>query len=396
MDLDFIPSSSPEQPGLIIRDPYRYSDAVLVVPPALVQFLEFFDGERTEADLRETLFRVSGRLDLGQIAEQLATALNSAGFLENGAFEAMRDGRRAAFAALPVREAVHAGASYPDNSVEVREGLEAFMRAAPEAAERDGKLLGIAAPHVSFEGGWRCYASAYGLLRPEHRERTFVILATSHYGEPETFGLTRKSFATPLGKAQADTGLVDWLEANGGPAVRMEDYCHSFEHTVEFQVLFLQHMMGPGVRVLPILCGSYAHSLINGGAPEDDDGVRRFLDALAEMREREGNRLLWVLGVDMAHMGARYGDQFAARAGEGAMEEVAARDSERLERINAGDAAGFWETLRPNHDDLKWCGASSFYTFLKAAPEARGRTLLYEQWNIDEQSVVSFAGMEFE
>ena len=51
--------------------------------------------------------------------------------------------------------------------------------------------------------------------------------------------------------------------------------------------------------------------------------------------------------------------------------------------------------MQENHDDLKWCGSSPLYTFLKAAPAARGDLLRYEQWNIDEKSVVSFAGMAF-
>ena len=34
-------------------------------------------------------------------------------------------------------------------------------------------------------------------------------------------------------------------------------------------------------------------------------------------------------------------------------------------------------------------------TFLKTAPRARGELLRYEQWNIDERSVVSFAGVAF-
>ena len=67
----------------------------------------------------------------------------------------------------------------------------------------------------------------------------------------------------------------------------------------------------------------------------------------------------------------------------------------RPTRINAGDAGGFWELVRANRDDLKWCGASPFYTFLKTAPRARGELLHYEQWNIDDASVVSFAGMAF-
>ena len=77
------------------------------------------------------------------------------------------------------------------------------------------------------------------------------------------------------------------------------------------------------------------------------------------------------------------------------MSEVSARDERRIERINALDAGGFWDLVRENHDDLKWCGSSPFYTFLKTAPKARGELLNYEQWNIDEKSVVSFAGMGF-
>jgi hypothetical protein len=77
------------------------------------------------------------------------------------------------------------------------------------------------------------------------------------------------------------------------------------------------------------------------------------------------------------------------------MEEVAGRDRARIERMNAGDARGFWDLVQENRDDLKWCGSSPIYTFLKAVPEARGKLHRYEQWNIDERSVVSFAGMSF-
>jgi hypothetical protein len=343
---------------------------------------------------------------VGEIVRQLTDTLSSAGFLEDDAFAAMRDQRRRAFAENPVRDPAHAGSAYPAETEPLRETMANYMQ--PDqwggpgypASSRvrlpsSDNLFGIAAPHVSPDGGWRSYRAAYSLLRPEHRDRTFVILATSHYGEPQTFGLTRKSFVTPLGTAASDAPLVDWLAARGGDAVVMEDYCHSFEHTVEFQVVFLQHVLGPDVRILPILCGSFARSILAGGQPEDDDRVKRFLDALGELRDREGDRLFWILGVDMAHMGARYGDQFTASAGEGLMTEVAARDQARMDRIAASDARGFWDLVQPDRDPLKWCGSAPFYSFLKAAPRSKGELLHYEQWNIDAQSVVSFAGMAF-
>jgi AmmeMemoRadiSam system protein B len=388
-----MPSPSKEHPGLFIRDPYRYSDAMLIIPPPLVACLECFDGSQTELDLRQRLVQLTGDLNVGQLQEHLQQTLSSAGFLEDDTFARLQQERVQEFAASPVREPAHAGSAYPAEPKALEETMVRYMDGAARPAA-DG-VFGIAAPHVSPEGGWQSYRAAYSLLGPEHRERTFIILATSHYGEPETFGLTRKRFATPLGEAVTDQALVDRLAEQGGDAVRMEDYCHSFEHTVELQLIFLQHQLGPGVRIVPILCGPFAHSLLNGGKPEHDDKVKRFLDALGELGEREGRQAFWILGVDMAHMGARYQDNFHARADEGMMAAVGTRDQARIDRINACDSAGFWDLVGENRDDLKWCGSAPFYTFLKAVPQARGELLRYEQWNIDERSVVSFAGMSF-
>jgi predicted class III extradiol MEMO1 family dioxygenase len=94
-------------------------------------------------------------------------------------------------------------------------------------------------------------------------------------------------------------------------------------------------------------------------------------------------------------MGRRYGDPLAARVGQGEMLAVEQRDRARIERMETGDARGFWDLTSDNGDDLKWCGSAPIYTFLKAVPHARGRLRQYQQWNIDPESVVSFAGMSF-
>jgi AmmeMemoRadiSam system protein B len=388
-----MPSPAPDRPGLLIRDPFRYSDITLIVPPALVPSLQCFDGEQTDLDLKAMLVRATGDLGTTELATHLIDTLSNAGFLENETFERMKDERQRSFAATPKREAVHAGGAYPDEIEPLRATLNRYMSAA-EAAQADG-LVGIAAPHVSPEGGWQSYRAAYGMMSPAYSERTFVILGTSHYGEPERFGLTRKPFVTPFGETSVDVTLVDGLEGQAASAIRMEDYCHAVEHSIEFQVLFLQHLYGPQIRILPILCGPYAHSIYLGGKPEQDENVQRFLGALGELAAREGPRLFWVLGIDMAHIGRRYGDSFTARADQGAMLEIAARDRGRIDRVTAGDAEGFWNLVQEKRDDLKWCGSSPLYTFLKAVPQARGHLLRYEHWNIDEQSVVSFGGIAF-
>lgn len=391
-NLDFMPSPVPERPGLLIRDPYRYSDATLIIPPPLVECLELFDGERTELDLRAALVSLTGDLRVGDLVEHLVRTLSEAGFLENEVFAALRDKRIRSFRNAPVREAAQAGSAYPEDAAALRAMLARCLDGVTPLA---GPLVGVAAPHVNPEGGWECYRLAYGALGPESRDRTFVILGTSHFGETDRFGLTRKPFRTPLGQTRSRPDLVEWLASRAPQAVLLEDYCHAVEHSIEFQVLFLQYLYGPQITILPVLCGSYSAAAAPASRPEDNEAVGQLLEALRELGQREGDGLLWVLGVDLAHMGRRYGDRFAARAMEGRMKAVAEADRRRLERIEEGDADGFWSLVQQEQDPLKWCGASVLYTFMKAVPGARGRLLRYQQWNIDEQSVVSFAAIAF-
>ena len=392
-----MPSPVEDRPGLLIRDSFRYSDAVLIIPPPLVQCLTCFDGQQTRLDLRAMLVEISGQLEVGDIEEQLIDVLTRSGFLEEETFHSMKENREREFAGASVRQPSHAGSAYPERPEELRKTMRQWLDGAwaETPNTRRGNLLGIAAPHVSPGGGFESYRAAYRLLAPFYKDRTFVILGTSHYGAPERFGLTRKPYVTPWGESRTNVLLVDELTRQAPGAIATEDYCHAVEHSIEFQVLFLQSIFGPDISVLPILCGSYAHSIYRGGKPEENDDVNRFLGALGEIGARDADRLLWVLGIDMAHMGRRYGDGFEARANENEMLGVGARDKQRMERVAAGDAVGFWDHVQENHDDLKWCGSSPVYTFLKVMPDARGSIEKYEQWNIDPQSVVSFAGMSF-
>jgi MEMO1 family protein len=415
IDLDIMPSPVREQPGLLIRDPFHYSSATLVVPPVLARCLGCFDGAQTEADLRAALARLTGQVDVSEPARHLVQTLGDAGFLDDDTFAAMRDARHAAFAAAPARAPAHAGSGYPDAAAPLTETLDGYLAraaktpsaaAAPSRAKtapraKAGALVGIAAPHVSPEGGVASYAAAYGALPKDLGERTFVILGTSHYGEPDRFGLTRKPFATPFGATLTDARLVDRLARAAGAAALVEDYCHAVEHSIEFQIVFLQHLFGPRVRILPILCGPFVEGPVAGKPPEASAAVARFLGALGDLAAREAERFCFVLGVDMAHVGRRYGDPLRARAGEGPLVTVEARDRARLARLEAADAAGFWDLVREGgtpetgYDDLKWCGSAPFYTFARAVPDARGQLLHYEQWNIDDASVVSFGALAF-
>jgi AmmeMemoRadiSam system protein B len=390
MDLDIMLSPVTDRPGLLIRDRLRYSDTTLIIPPYLIPALLLLDGTRTKLDLQAELARSLGTPEIGNAIGHLLEALSQAGFLEDETYAKLKQGRILAFTESPVRQAAHAGSAYPAEIGPLRDLMQHYLDGA--APTRKG-IMGIAAPHVSPQGGWQSYRAAYQELTPDLRDRTFVVLGTCHYGQPGKFGLTHKPFQTPFGKTRIDQTLVAELEAQ--PAALLEDYCHAIEHSIEFQVVFLQAIYGADVRILPLLCGPFANTMHADEFPEDDEHVKRFLEALREIAEREKQRLFWVLGVDMAHMGTRFGDTFAAHADRDEMSLVRERDMLRIERMNASDARGFWNLIKENRDDLKWCGSSPIYTFMKVVPQARGTLHRYQQWNIDEKSVVSFAGISF-
>jgi AmmeMemoRadiSam system protein B len=386
-----MPSPDAERPGLFIRDPYHYSDATLLVPPQLVPALEWFDGHSSTLDLRAELVRITGEIQVGDIEKHLFDALNEAGFLENERYLTLKGQVEAEFATERIRAANFADSGYPATLPKLKALLD------QEIGSLAGKpgTVAIAAPHASPNGGWGTYRAAYQALPPLAEKATIVILGTSHYGAPEKFGLTHKSFNTPFGDAQTNTALVAELGQMASDAVTMEDYCHAVEHSIEFQVIMLQHIYGPEVQILPILCGPFVKSIYESGMPEDTPRVARFFDVLGNIAAREGKRLSWVLGVDMAHMGQRYSDPLRATANIGEMLAIEQRDRERISKIAEADIKSYWSLVQERKDDLKWCGSAPFYTFMKVMPGLKGELLDYHQWQIDPHSVVSFGALRF-
>jgi AmmeMemoRadiSam system protein B len=397
-DIEILPSPVEERPGVILRDSFRYTDAILLIPSPWVRALLLLDGTNTLRDIQTSLTRSQGgQLVPESVVAQFVDTLRGNGFLDSPEFHRMRERRHEEFRQSDSRNPSHSGAAYPDSAAELTEQFaEEFgiVRGKKEGPSKPD-LIGIAAPHASPGGAVASYGAAYRSLNPELASKTFVILGTSHYGAPSMFGLTRKPYVTPLGRAHVDTGLLDRLIRKSGNSVELEDYCHAIEHSIEFQVVFLQHALGPGIRILPILCGP----IFQQAQGPDDPKVQRFVEGLAELAASERDQIFWVLGVDMAHVGARYGDQVVAQAGQGRMNHVRTQDRARIDLICKGDAAGFAQLVQPHADQLKWCGYSPFYVFLRAMelarPGLRGNALEYEQWNIDAQSVVTFAAMEF-
>ena len=88
--LDILLSPVPEKPGLLFRDPFRYTEEILIIPPLLAAGLSFFDGESTALNVQIHLSKLAGQLIPGEVIQSLVDALDQNGFLETEEFERMR------------------------------------------------------------------------------------------------------------------------------------------------------------------------------------------------------------------------------------------------------------------------------------------------------------------
>ncbi len=395
MDLDFQPSPAADQPGLLIRDSFHFSDTTLIIPPYLLRFLTFFDGQHTRSQLLSEIGKVASRENSPRLEAHLRDTLESAGFLHGPRFDALKSQALKAFQQAPVRVSSHAGAAYPADAAELRQYLGGNLRAHRNGHAGSSAPLAIAAPHISFEGGWQSYAAMISMLESANPDSLFVVMGTSHYGEPGRLGLTAKPFETPLGTTRAEPELAAALCAACPDAVVEEDYCHAIDHSVEFHVMLLQYAVRPDVRVLPLLVGAYIEPMRTGGLPQDSPALHQAFQALRSIASEANSNLVWLLSVDMAHMGRRYGDDFSANALSGKMASVEELDRTRIDMLAQGNATSFWHDVNQRDAELKWCGSSTLYTFSQVYPEARAKLLSYQQWNIDPESVVSFGTLAF-
>src|SRR5262249_35125842 len=161
----------------------------------------------------------------------------------------------------------------------------------------------------------------------------YVVLGTCHAGMPDPFTLTLKPYDTPLGLVPVDREFCEALARRYGEDLLGSETAHRSEHSIEFQAVMLQHVRGRRrpFSIVPVLA-SYLHEAgWTRGDPERDPRVPRFIDALLATMATCKRSVCLVAGVDLAHVGPRFGDPQPNTADS--LAAVAAADTSMLETI---------------------------------------------------------------
>lgn len=352
-----------------LSDPAGFSEGFMLLTPAAYQLTQLMNGLLTRPQIVEA---ARERWGLRLQPEQLDTLLDQ--LQDNMALDNAYS--RGHLHSLPARPASHAGGAYPAQPEDLRRFLDRLLAQAesPPAEPADAYLI----PHIDLGRGAQSYAEAWAHLRPRIDDYDlFVVLGISHAYSENPFILTRKDFETPLGVLPTDQGLVDELARDLPFDPFLDEFNHFGEHSVEFQVVFLQHLCSRPVKMLPILCGSFQPWLEGSGWPEEDPNVAAFLGRLRDLLVKRP-RTCWISSVDLAHVGERFGGPALS---EPELQKLQQLDLQTLDCAAAGHSRDFLATLKADRGERNYCGTSAIYSMLHVLNPPPGRLLHYQQCN---------------
>ncbi len=391
--LEAIPIEQQGEVHIVWRDPAGLA-ATVEVPQPVALLMSLMDGHRDLTGLRAAWLQLSGEDLPVEFLSQMAAELDEHLLLDTPRFRAAREEVLARYRSGP-RQPAHLGA-YPEQPADCAAYLESLLDGLPGA----GAPRGLVAPHVDLLRGGPCYGAAYAALRASTAD-LFVVIGIAHGSccwpePPPLVTLTRVDFATPLGVCRTDTAVVDRLAADYAAAggdpddLFRDELVHRTEHSVEFQMLFLQHLHGRrDFRVLPILTGSLHEFHDRPEALPGAAGLGRFVAVLRQAIAEYPGEVCVVAGADLSHVGPRFGQP----------EPV---DQARLAAVRSGDGAAL-TALESGPDE--WfahfaadgnarnvCSVSNLYVLRSLLPSARITRLGYEV-AYDPHQTVSFAAL---
>lgn len=380
-----------------IKDPVGIAPQIVFVPPEAFFLISLMDGTNGLRDIQAAYMRKYGTLLFSDKLRDLIGQLDSYLLLENDHFQDHLQGLRDEFRQGEVRKAAFAGSGYEADPAMLKAQLTEYFTQGggpglPDEGAEKKVLKGFVAPHIDFTRGGTCYAHAYKALGESHKADLYCIIGTCHTPMRNPFAFTRKAFETPLGTAQPATDIIDEC-ARGLPFDPFDDeFSHRNEHVIEFQVVFLQYLLGErAFTIIPILCNSFHDMILGGVSPLE---YPLYHDALSVLKERLAPHpsLCFIASADLAHVGPQFGDGESVTAG--LLTQVKSKDLEMLGHVAHLQEEEFYHYIRQEGDRRNICGLPPIYALLHLMEAQKGEVLHYQQWH-DPQGAVTFASMAF-
>ena len=396
-NLQFSPVKQGEDQFIVLWDPSGLSKEKLVLPLNYFFIVQHFDGDHSLLEIGALYLKRFGEFLMPSKVEQLVEDLDEKLFLEGERADGARLRLRDDYRQAPVRKAAFAGRSYEADGAKLKKQINGFFSSEEgpdfKPSENQGKpIRGLVAPTYDLKQAGPIYAWAYKELQDSEQPDVYVVIGTAYAGLDNRFALTDKDFETPLGHVCTDQSIVSRLK-ECFPVSFEEDVCHQTEHAIEFQLPFLQQIVGAKKRftIVPILTSFSAASLSDATARQ---AVDRFLTGLRTILSESGRKYCVIAGAELAHLGMRYGDK--APPTDFSFHRSMQYDLEMLKPVEELKPQEFAAYIQKEQDQRRISGFSSIYSLLRLIQAEKGQVLRYDRGITDQyNSTVTYASMAF-
>ncbi|MEM1557145.1 MAG: AmmeMemoRadiSam system protein B [Thermoproteota archaeon] len=158
-----------------------------------------------------------------------------------------------------IRRSAYAGSWYEGTRESLLKQMESLFKGGlgigdvPKLGEYDPKLLGLVVPHAGYVYSGMAATWAYGEAAKHGARDTVVVMGPDHHMASTGFAtMSEGVWRTPLGDVEVDKQTVSLL-LSYAPFVEDNPYAHSFEHSIELQLPFLQLIYGGSFKIVPII-----------------------------------------------------------------------------------------------------------------------------------------------
>lgn len=397
--VQIVPVRDGEREFLVVEDPLGITPGQAVLGLESLALLQLLDGTTSLTDIQALVMRESKDLRVGNMVRDFIARLDELFLLQSPRFEAAWREAQREYHRLEVRPAALEGLCYPDEPRALERWLDGHFEAAerrmagagePPAAP-DATPRALLAPHLDPRREGPVVARGYLELGAAGPPLRVVVYGTGHQLGEDLLALTRKRFETPLGQAACDTAFVDRLAARLGPDAWRSELVHRDEHSIEFQVLYLQRRLrSRPFTIVPILCGGFHRLLDDGRTPREEPLLETFVAAVRETERELGGPTLHVAAADLSHVGPRFGDPRLDAEG---LEWVRRADEDALAAAAGGDADAWFRAIAATGDATRICGFAPTWCMLRAAEPGPGRRLARAESAEPDGSLVTIAAM---
>ncbi|PWB50760.1 MAG: hypothetical protein C3F06_11910 [Candidatus Methanoperedenaceae archaeon] len=144
-------------------------------------------------------------------------------------------------------------------------------------------VLGAVVPHAGYIYSGNTAAHVYSML-PE--ADTFVLLGPNHTGYGSPVSVSSEIWSTPLGEVGSDNEFIKALPRR---IIDTDETAHKYEHSIEVQLPFLQHLFHD-FKIVPICMGM-----------QDEETALEVGMELAEAVRKVKKKVVIIASSDFSH-----------------------------------------------------------------------------------------------